>query len=80
MSKSLTYPTLSYDDTTEFIKKSNLFDKDFNQAAFDQLFKATVSSNNMYKQNDQLELNRYEFLELIIRIGQIKYKEVKEIK
>ena len=40
----------------------------------DKAFVATNASINGLKNQDERELNRYEFMELLIRIAQIKYQ------
>lgn len=68
-SHSPTYPTLSFEDVVEFAGRSQLFSQDFNVSGLEQAFRTTIQSNNIYKQSSQHALNRYEFIELIVRLG-----------
>lgn len=43
----------------------------------DRLFITTNVSNNQYKNSSERVLHRYEFLEMITRLAQAKYKEQK---
>ena len=63
------YPTLSFNDTTEFVRRSQLFGKYLSLARMDQLMIATNQSNNKYKANAERELHRYEFVEFIVRLS-----------
>lgn len=71
------YPTLSFNDTTEFIRRSQLFGKYLSLARMDQLMIATNQSNNKYKNNAERELHRYEFIEFIVRLSQSVYRDSK---
>ena len=67
------YPTLSFNETTKFIRNSNLIGKDVTLARMDQLFIATNVSQHKYKQNSERALHRYEFMEFLVRLAMLKY-------
>ena len=50
-----------------------------NIAAIDRMFIATNTSNNAFKVSAERELHRYEFVEVIVRLSLVKYKEPKLI-
>lgn len=79
LASTSSYPTLGFNDTTEFVRRSNLFGKEINLARMDQQMIATNVSNNKYKSNSERELHRYEFVEFIVRLGLTKYKEPKKV-
>ena len=71
------YPTITLNDYTSFINRSKIIDKNVNLAAVDRMFIATNTSNNKYKVSAERELHRYEFVEVIVRLSLVKYKEPK---
>lgn len=73
------YPTITLNDYTSFINRSKIIDKNVNLAAVDRMFIATNTSNNRYKNSAERELHRYEFVEVIVRLSLVKYKEPKII-
>jgi len=73
-----TYPTIGYNDTTEFVRRSQLFDKNINLSRMDQQIVATNVSINKFKSNAERELHRYEFVEFIVRMGKTKYLDEKK--
>jgi hypothetical protein len=77
LASNSSYPTLSFNDTTEFIRRSQLFGKFLSLARMDQLMIATNQSNNKYKNNAERELHRYEFVEFIVRLSQSVYRDSK---
>ena len=52
-------------------------DKNLNLATVDRQLITTNVSNNPYKNSAQRELHRYEFIEVIVRLSQSKYKDPK---
>ena len=79
LASTTSYPTLGFNDTTEFVRRSGLFGKEINLARMDQQMIATNVSNNKYKANSERELHRYEFVEFIVRLGLTKYKDPKKV-
>jgi hypothetical protein len=77
LASNSSYPTLSFNDTTEFIRRSQLFGKFLSLARMDQLMIKTNQSNNKYKHKAERELHRYEFVEFIVRLAQSVYRESK---
>ena len=71
------YPTITLNDYTSFINRSKIIDKNVNLAAVDRMFIATNTSNNKFKVSAERELHRYEFVEVIVRLSLVKYKEPK---
>ena len=53
------------------------FDRNMNMATFDKNFVATNASINGVKSPSDRELNRYEFIELMVRTAKSKYLEPK---
>ena len=74
------YPTISLNDYTAFINRSNLYDKHLTLAAVDINLAATNVSTNPFKNSSERELHRYEFIEVIVRLANSKYREPKIIK
>ena len=66
-------PTIHVNEVTEFVRRSNLLGH-VSLARMDQTLIATNMSNNNFKRSAARELERYEFLEFIIRIAQAKYE------
>ena len=79
LASTSSYPTLGFNDTTEFVRRSGLFGKEINLARMDHQMIATNVSNNKYKANSERELHRYEFVEFIVRLGLTKYKDPKKV-
>jgi hypothetical protein len=71
------YPTISFNDTTEFVRRSQMFGKYLSLARMDQIMIATNQSNNKYKANAERELHRYEFMEFMVRLSQSMYRDSK---
>lgn len=71
------YPTMGLNDFTTFINTSKIMDKNVNLATVDRQFIATNVSVNPYKQSAERDLHRYEFVEVIVRLGISKYKDPK---
>ena len=78
LASNSTYPTLSFNDTTEFVRRSQLFGKFLSLARFDQQMIKTNQSNNKFKNSNERELHRYEFVELIVRLSQSVYRDSKQ--
>jgi hypothetical protein len=77
ISKSESYPTMNVNDLERFCYTSKIFDRNMNKSTLDRHLIATNVSNNPYKNSADRVLNRYEFMELLVRIAQGKYKEQK---
>lgn len=71
------YPTIGFNDFTAFVNTSKIMDKNVNLSRVDQQFIATNVSVNPYKQSAERDLHRYEFFEVIVRLGISKYKDPK---
>ena len=65
------------EDVTKFCYKSKLFDKHMNMAALDKNLVATNASINGFKNPNDRELHRYEFLEFLLRTAKSKYCDPK---
>ena len=75
ITKSQSYPTMDVNDLERFCYTSKIFDRNLNKSSLDRLLIATNVSNNPYKNSADRVLQRYEFLEILVRIAQAKYKE-----
>jgi hypothetical protein len=60
-------------DFSSFVKRSELVDKNLNLSDVDRTLIATNVSLNPYKNSSERELHRYEFVEVIVRLGKNKY-------
>jgi len=77
IANSKQFPKLNVDDATRICYKAKLFDRNMNMATFDKNFVATNASINGVKSPSDRELNRYEFIELMVRTAKSKYLEPK---
>ena len=70
------YPTISMNDFTSFSNATGILDqKIINLAALDLLLVATCVSINEYVNSAEKDLQRYEFVEMIVRVGNQRYKD-----
>jgi hypothetical protein len=68
------YPVITWNDFTILVNKSKIVDKNCNLSTIDRVYIATnVSFNN--NSNADRDLNRFEFLEIIVRLSICKYKD-----
>jgi hypothetical protein len=72
---SESYPAMGMKDFTTFCYRSKILDRNLNLATMDRLFITTNVSNNGYKDSSERLLHRYEFIEMIVRLAQAKYKD-----
>jgi hypothetical protein len=73
-----TYPTISQLDFLSFAKTCDIPDNDtktVNISAIDIAYVATCVAHHNYKNNAERDLNRYEFIEIILRLANAKFKE-----
>jgi hypothetical protein len=73
------YPTISLIDFKKFLDVSKVYDQNISLTTIEQLFVITNDTSNSYKNRDERCLHRYEFIEIIVRLAQVKYKEPKII-
>ena len=75
-SSTSTFPFTSLNDFTIYAKRNNLVDKNLSQSTIDRLFiAANVELNNKgNSDNPGSMLVRYEFIELIVRVANDKFK------
>jgi hypothetical protein len=69
------FPTIGMVDFTQFCEKAEIFDKVINVSTIDRLF---IASNYEVEKNDDnpdRELCRFEFMEILLRIANAKYRE-----
>ena len=72
------WPTISMNDFTSFANQCKLLDQKYiNLSALDLLFVATNVSTNKYVQSAERDLNRYEFIELMVRTAIFRYLDTK---
>lgn len=77
LANSKNFPKLDLDDVTKICYKGKLFDRSMNMATLDKNFVATNASLNGYKNPADRELNRYEFVEFLVRTAKSKYVDSK---
>ena len=63
---------MSIKDFTQICYKCNLFDRNLNLVSMERNLVTTNTSINPYKNSDDKELNRYEFLEVLVRTAKSK--------
>ena len=64
------YPALTYDDFQFFAQEAGILQSDYiNDAAMLKCFNETIVSTNTLKKSGDRNLNRYEFLEILVRIA-----------
>ena len=64
------YPTVSMNDFTSFATRCKILDHDkIKLADLDLILTATAVSTNQYINSQALDMRRYEFLEMICRVG-----------
>ena len=72
------YPTISMNDFTSWAKGCNLIDdKWINLAALDRILITTNVALHGLISSAERDLNRYEFLEILVRLGNALYRESK---
>lgn len=70
------YPTISMNDFTSFSSACKILDHNYvNLAALDLLLVATCVSINQWVNSAEKDLQRYEFVEMVVRVGNFRYKE-----
>lgn len=73
-----TYPTIGLNDFTSWANKCDLVDgKWINLAALDRILITTNVALHGLISSAERDLNRYEFLEIIVRLAIAKYRESK---
>ena len=78
---SSTYPMLSMNDFTSFAKLTGILDHDvISLAALDLALVATCMSSHEYVNSARLDMTRYEFLEMIVRVANEMFRETKVVK
>lgn len=77
LAASKSFPALNMDDVVKFCYKAKLFDKHMNMASLDKNLVSTNASINGFKNPQDRELNRYEFVEFLIRTAKSKYQDPK---
>jgi len=80
-SGSSAYPTISMNDFTSFANTTKILDQEYiGLAALDLILVATAVSHHQYVNSATLDLTRYEFMEMIVRVANFRYKETKLVK
>ena len=72
------YPTITWNDFTEFCRENRIVDKACKLSDIDRMFIATTANLATIEDKNKdisKELNRYEFIEILVRISIAKYKE-----
>lgn len=70
IASSSQWPCIGLNDFTIFVHRTDLMDKHLNLATVDRTFITTNFSLNPYKNSAERELNRYEFVEIIVRLAE----------
>ena len=69
------YPTISWNDFTSFSTKCKILDHDkIKNADLDLILVATCVSHHQYVNSQTLDQTRYEFLEMIVRVADFRFK------
>lgn len=74
------YPTIATNELTSFAQKCNLLDKYVNLSALDRIIITTNVNAHNLKSSAERDLHRYEFLEIIVRLANAKFKETGQVK
>lgn len=75
------YPTLGMNDFTSFSNVTKILDHDYiGLAALDLIHVATAVSHHQWVYSASLDLQRYEFIEMIVRVADFRYKQTKQVK
>lgn len=70
------YPTISMNDFTSFAKQCKILDDSYiNLSQLDLLLVATCVSNNEWINSAEKDLQRYEFVEMVVRLANFRYVE-----
>jgi hypothetical protein len=69
------YPVISWNDFTIICNKCKIPDKVCNLSTIDRIYIATNVNQNVNGAQGDKDLVRYEFLEIIVRIANVKYKD-----
>lgn len=77
IANSKSYPRMNVQDFSRLCSRSKIFDRNLNTQTMERNFVATNASTNGYKNPSDKVLNRYEFLELLIRMSKAKYQDPK---
>jgi hypothetical protein len=79
IAKSSSYPTITLIDFKKFLDVCKIYDINISLTTVELLFVKTNDTINEYKNRGERALHRYEFLEIIVRLAQVKYKDAKVI-
>ena len=80
-SANSTYPVISLNDFTLFCQKCKIIDaKNLKLNDLDRIFIITNVALHKHFSAQERNLSRYEFLEILVRLGQAKYKETGIVK
>ena len=75
------YPTISMNDFTSFANVTKILDHEFiGLAQLDLILVATCVSHHQYVNSAEKDLQRYEFLEMIVRTANFRYKDTRQVK
>ena len=75
------YPTIGMNDFTSFSTACKILDQEnIGLAQLDLLLVATCVSHHQFVNSANLDMQRYEFLEMIVRLANFRYKENGKVK
>jgi len=69
------YPIVSWNDFTIFCNRCKIPDKACNLSTIDRIYIATNVNQNVAGAQGDRDLVRYEFLEILVRLANTKYKD-----
>ena len=74
------FPNIGQLDFSNWCSECGILDKKVTSATVDNAFVATNFEEEDLDDNPNRELCRYEFLEILVRLADKKYKETKKVK
>jgi hypothetical protein len=74
------YPNIGWLEFSKFCEESRIIDKNCNLSMIDRAFIAVNFEEEDLDDNPNRELCRYEFMEILVRIADFKYRQRKEEK
>ena len=75
------YPMITMNDFTSFARATNILDYEvIGLAALDLILVATCTSHHQYVNSATLDMTRYEFMEMIVRVANERFKNTRIVK
>ena len=73
------FPNIGWLTFTQYVEKIHLVDRYCTMSIIDSNFIATNYEIEDMEENPDRALNRYEFIEFLVRIAAVKYKDTKQV-